>query len=323
MDAGSAITDEVNESMNRSYDVAVVGGGPGGYTAALYCARAGLSVLVLEKLSAGGQMATTSQVENYPGFDEGVNGFDLGERMQRGAERFGAVTEYAEVTALALSEKPKRIVTSNGEFTAKAVVLAMGAYPKELGVPGESELRGNGVSYCAACDGMFYKGKTVIVAGGGNSAAEDAVLLSKLCKKVFLVHRRDTLRAEKSYLAPLTKAENVEFLWSTRITSLLSEGGSLRGVTLENVKNGESREVPCDGLFVAIGRQPDTALAAGQVQLDAQGYLAADETTRTSVPGVFAVGDIRSKPLRQIVTAAADGAVSSKFVQEYLLSADA
>lgn len=306
--------------MNRSYDVAVIGGGPAGYTAAMYCARAGLSALVLEKLSAGGQMATTTHVENYPGFDEGINGFDLGERMQRGAEHFGAVTEYAEVTALALTEKPKRITTSNGEFTAKAVVLAMGAYPKELGLPEEDALRGNGVSYCAACDGMFYKGKSVVVAGGGNSAAEDAVLLSKLCKKVWIVHRRDTLRAEKSYLEPLAGAQNVEFLWSTRIASLLSENGSLRGLSLVNTADGSTSELLCDGLFVAIGRQPDFSLAEGQVKLDPQGYLVADETTRTSIPGVFAVGDIRTKPLRQIVTAAADGAVSSKFVQEYLLT---
>ena len=297
--------------MKDIYDVVIIGGGPGGYAAALYCVRAGLDTLVLEKLSAGGQMATTTQVDNYPGFDEGIDGFELAEKMQRGAERFGAVTEYAEVTALDLKAVPKRITTSAGEVQGRAVILATGASPRMLGVPEEAAMRGRGVSYCAACDGMFFRGKTVAVAGGGNSAAEDALVLSKICKKVYLVHRRDTLRATKSYLGPLEKAENLEFVWNKQIDGLQATDGQLTGIS-------ERSTLPVDGLFVAVGRVPDTDLVRGQVDLDAEGYMIADETTRTSVPGVFAVGDARTKPMRQIITAAADGATASKFVEEYL-----
>lgn len=301
----------------KKVDVAVLGGGPGGYTAALYCARAGFSVVVIEKMAPGGQMATTGQVDNYPGFDEGIDGFELGERMQRGAERFGAETLFADVTAVELAGDIKRIVTTDGEIGARAVVLSTGASPRELGLPEERELRGRGVAYCATCDGMLYKGKTVVVAGGGNSAAADALHLAKLCKKVILVHRRDALRASQVYLTPL-KESGVEFLWNSRITGIL-HGGQVNGVRVTDVKTGAEREVPCDGLFVAVGRVPDTALFAGQVRLEEHGYVDADETTRTNLPGVFAVGDLRSKPLRQIVTAASDGAVASHFIEEYLM----
>ncbi len=303
---------------HSTYDVVIIGGGPGGYAAALYCVRAGLSTLVLEKLSAGGQMATTTQVDNYPGFDEGIDGFELAEKMQRGAERFGAETEYAEVIALDLTAQPKRITTSAGEVFGRTVILATGASPRPLGIPDEDALRGRGVSYCATCDGMFFRGKTVVVAGGGNSAAEDALVLSKICKKVYLVHRRDTLRATKSYLAPLEKASNLEFVWNKQIDRLIAPGGQLTGIGMTDRVTGEVSTLETDGLFVAIGRVPDTALIAGQVELDEQGYIVADETTRTSVPGVFAVGDARVKPLRQIITAASDGATASKFVEEYL-----
>ena len=304
--------------MKDIYDVVIIGGGPGGYAAALYCVRAGLDTLVLEKLSAGGQMATTTQVDNYPGFDEGIDGFELAEKMQRGAERFGAVTEYAEVTALDLKAVPKRITTSAGEVQGRAVILATGASPRMLGVPEEAAMRGRGVSYCAACDGMFFRGKTVAVAGGGNSAAEDALVLSKICKKVYLVHRRDTLRATKSYLGPLEKAENLEFVWNKQIDGLQATDGQLTGISMTDRVTGERSTLPVDGLFVAVGRVPDTDLVRGQVDLDAEGYMIADETTRTSVPGVFAVGDARTKPMRQIITAAADGATASKFVEECL-----
>lgn len=303
---------------HSTYDVVIIGGGPGGYAAALYCVRAGLSTLVLEKLSAGGQMATTTQVDNYPGFDEGIDGFELAEKMQRGAERFGAETEYAEVTALDLTAQPKRITTGAGEVFGRTVILATGASPRPLGIPDEDALRGRGVSYCATCDGMFFRGKTVVVAGGGNSAAEDALVLSKICKKVYLVHRRDTLRATKSYLAPLEKASNLEFVWNKQIDRLIAPNGQLTAIGMTDRVTGEVSTLETDGLFVAIGRVPDTALIAGQVELDEQGYIVADETTRTSVPGVFAVGDARVKPLRQIITAASDGATASKFVEEYL-----
>lgn len=308
--------------MKHIYDMVIIGGGPGGYTAALYAARAGLDTLVLEKLSAGGQMALTSRIDNYPGFDEGIDGFVLGEKMQAGAERFGAKTELAEVQSVNLDGPVKSLQTSEGTFYGKTVVLATGANPRPLGLPGEKELTGRGVNYCAACDGMFYKGKTVVVVGGGNSAAADAMLLSRICEKVIVVHRRDTLRAEKIYHEPLRSAPNVEFCWNSAVSELLS-GGKLTGVKVRNVNTGEEQVISCDGLFVSIGRAPATALVQGQLELDPAGYVAADETTRTSIPGVFAVGDVRTKAVRQVVTAVADGAAASHWAEEYLAASNA
>ena len=303
--------------MERSYDVMIVGGGPAGYTAALYCARSGLKTVVLEKLSAGGQIALTEWVDNYPGFDEGIDGFSLGQKMQAGAERFGAVTELAEVQALELTGSIKRAVTDQGVFEAKVVMLATGATPRTLGVAGEEQWLGRGIHYCAACDGMFYRGKTVAVVGGGNTAAADALLLSRVAKEVHVIHRRDTLRATKVYHQPLMEAENVIFHWDSQVESLLT-GDTFQGVRLRNKKTGEVSDLSCDGVFVSIGRQPATELVTGQVELDKAGYVVADETTRTNLPGVFAIGDVRTKALRQVVTAAADGAVASYYADEYL-----
>ena len=303
--------------MNHVYDMLIIGGGPGGYSAALYAARAGLDVLVLEKLSAGGQMALTQEIDNYPGFPQGIDGFTLGENMQLGAERFGAKTELAEVLSLALQANPKRIDTSEGTFYSRTVVYAAGAGPRELGVEKEQALTVRGVHYCAACDGMRYRGKTVVVVGGGNSAAEDALALSRIAEKVYLVHRRDSLRAEKVYQNALKKAENVEFIWNSQVVSLLADG-QLQGIRLRDVKSGEERELACHGLFVSVGRKPATALVRDRLALDPGGYILADESTRTSVPGVFAVGDVRTKALRQVVTAVADGAVAVHFAREYL-----
>ncbi len=300
----------------RIYDTLILGGGPAGYTAALYAARAGLSALVLEKFSAGGQMTETPLIENYPGFDEGVDGFTLGEKMQRAATAFGAETVRAEILSAELRDPVKRIVTDEGDFLGRTVILATGARHRHLGVAGEEELIGRGVGYCAACDGMLYRGKTVAVVGGGNSAASDALLLSKICQKVYLIHRRDTLRATKVYHEPLLRTENVEFLWNTRVEGLLSDT-KLRGVILTD-REGQSRELSLDGLFISIGRNPETELFRGQVALDESGYVIADETTKTDLPGVFAAGDVRTKALRQIVTAAADGAVAAHFAEEYL-----
>ena len=303
--------------MERSYDVMIVGGGPAGYTAALYCARSGLKTVVLEKLSAGGQIALTEWVDNYPGFDEGIDGFSLGQKMQAGAERCGAVTELAEVQALELTGSIKRAVTDQGVFEAKVVMLATGATPRPLGVAGEEQWLGRGIHYCAACDGMFYRGKTVAVVGGGNTAAADALLLSRVAKEVHVIHRRDTLRATKVYHQPLMEAENVIFHWDSQVEGLLT-GDTFQGVRLRNKKTGEVSDLSCDGVFVSIGRQPATELVTGQVELDKAGYVVADETTRTNLPGVFAIGDVRTKALRQVVTAAADGAVASYYADEYL-----
>ena len=303
--------------MEKIYDLIIIGGGPGGYTAALYGARAGLSTLILEKLSAGGQMALTHKIDNYPGFPEGVDGFELAESMQQQAERFGAVTEYAEVYRADLNAQPKVIETSEGNFLGRAVIVATGAGPRELGVPGEKELIGRGVNYCAACDGMFYKGKTVMVVGGGNTAAADAMLLSRVAKKVILVHRRDSLRATKIYHEPLMKAENVEFAWNSQVAEILHDQ-KVSGVILRDVHSGEVRQVACDGIFVSVGRKPVTEFLDGQLELDKGGYILAGESTKTNIPGVFAVGDVRTKALRQVVTAVADGAIAVHMAEEFL-----
>ena len=302
----------------KKYDVIVIGGGPAGYTAALYTARAGLSTLVIEKLYAGGQMALTHQIDNYPGFHEGIDGFTLGMNMQLGAQRFGAEVVNAEVLAVQLNGTEKQIETNEGRYFAKAVVIATGAGHKHLGVENESALVGKGVAYCASCDGMFYRGKTVAVVGGGNSAAADAMVLSRIAKKVYLIHRRDRLRATKVYHAPLEKAENIEFVWNSAVEELLSED-VLTGVKVRNLRTGEEKVLELNGLFVSVGRSPVTELFNGQLELDENGYIVADESTRTSLPGVYAVGDVRTKAVRQIVTAAADGAVAAHYAENYLL----
>ena len=302
---------------NHVYDMIIVGGGPGGYTAALYAARAGLDTVVLEKLSAGGQMALTHQIDNYPGFEDGIDGFYLAEKMQKQAERFGAKSEYAEVIRMDLKASPKVVETSEGIFCGKTVVLATGANPRELGIDHETELVGRGIAYCAACDGMFYRGKTVVVVGGGNSAAADALLLSRIAKKVIIVHRRDNLRATKIYHEPLMNAENVEFRWNSTVSEL-RYGDRLTGVRLKDVHTGEETELVADGVFVSVGRKPATELLADQIELDKGGYIAAGETTETNIPGVYAVGDVRTKLLRQVVTAVADGAMAVHMAEEYI-----
>ena len=301
----------------KIYDMVIVGGGPGGYTAALYAARAGLDVILLEKLSAGGQMALSHKIDNYPGFEEGIDGFTLAEKMQSQAERFGAKSEYAEVTRIDLNANPKVIESSEGTFYGRTVVLATGANPRELGLDNEAKLVGQGVAYCAACDGMFYKGKTVVVVGGGNSAAADALLLSRIAKKVILVHRRDTLRATKIYHEPLMQAANVEFRWNSTVSDILHDR-KVTGVRLRNLVTGEESQVDCDGIFVSVGRKPATDFLAGQLALDPSGYVVAGESTETSIPGVYAVGDLRTKQLRQVVTAVSDGAVAVHMAEEFL-----
>ncbi len=308
---------KVPQTGEHVYDMIVVGGGPGGYAAALYAARAGLDTVVLEKLSPGGQMVLTEQIDNYPGFEDGIDGFSLGEKMKKGTERFGVKTKLTEVLSLELQGPVKKALTDDGTLYGKTIVVATGAGPKELGVKGEAELRGRGVSYCAACDGMFYRGKTVVIAGGGNTAAADALILSRICGKVIIVHRRDELKATKIYHEPLMAAKNVVFSWDSEITEVLGDE-KLRGVKLRNVKTGEESELACDGVFVSIGRSPSTELVKDELELDSGGYILSDESTRTNIPGVFAVGDVRSKALRQVVTAVADGAVAVHYGEEYL-----
>jgi len=303
--------------VDKIYDMIIIGGGPAGYTAAMYSSRGGLSVLLIEKMSPGGQMGLTGDIDNYPGFPEGVDGFTLGMNMQAGAERFGAETVYGEVISVDFTDKIKKVVTDSGEYLSKTAVIATGASPRKLGLSDEERLTGKGVHYCAHCDGRFYKDKTVIVVGGGNSAAQDALYLSRLAKKVYLVHRRDTLRATKIYHDPLMQAENVEFLWNSAVTALHSEK-RLNAVTVRNLQRGEEQTLEADGLFVSIGREPATELFKEGLHLNGAGYIVADETTKTNIDGVFAAGDVREKALRQVVTAVADGAVAADFAEEYI-----
>ncbi len=303
--------------MEHLYDMMIIGGGPAGYTAALYAARAGLDVVLLERLSAGGQMALTGDIDNYPGYENGVDGFTLGMKMQQGAERFGAKTEYAEAVAVDFTDKIKIVETTSGTFCGKTVVVSTGANPRELGIESEKDLVGRGVHYCAHCDGRFYKDKTVVVVGGGNSAAADALYLSNLASKVYVVHRRDTLKATKIYHEPLMRAENVEFLWDSTVSDFIFDG-KMKGIKIKNVLTAAETEVACDGVFVSIGRKPATEFLKGSLELDVNKYIIAGESTKTSIDGVYAVGDVRTKELRQVVTAVADGAVAVHHAEEYI-----
>ncbi len=303
--------------MEHIYDTLILGGGPAGYTAALYAVRAGLDTLLIEKMSVGGQMTLTGDIDNYPGFEQGIDGFTLGMKMQQTAERFGAKTEYCEISRVDFTGDVKKVFAGDKEYKAKTVIIATGANPRTLNLPKEDDFIGKGVHYCAHCDGRFYKEKTVVVVGGGNSAAADVLYLSRLVKKVYLVHRRDSLRATKIYHEPLLKAENVEFVWNSKVTEFITDT-RVTGVKIKHTKNNTQNNIDCDAVFVSIGRSPTTEFLNGAVAIDQNGYIIADESTRTSVPGVFAAGDVRTKTLRQVITAAADGAVAATAAEEYL-----
>jgi len=303
--------------MKHIYDVIIIGGGPAGYCAALYAVRAGLNSILIEQIGPGGQMALTGDIDNYPGFEEGIDGFTLGMKMQQCAERFGAVSEYAKVDGVDFSDRVKRVITSGGDYYGKSVIIATGASPRRLGLDMENVLVGKGIHYCAHCDGRFYKNKTVIVVGGGNSAVSDALYLSRLAKKVYIVHRRNKLKATKIYHAPLMKADNVEIIFNSTLKNFIY-GERIEGAVINNTLSGESSELACDGIFISIGREPATDFLKDSLLLDDNKYIIADETTKTSAEGVFAAGDVRTKALRQIVTAVSDGAVAVHFAEDYL-----
>ena len=302
------------------FDVAIIGAGPAGLTAGIYASRAGLEAAVFEGRSVGGQLSQTHLIENYPGFPKGSNGFDLAWSIKEQAEAFGVREIDEEVRSVCLEGSLKTLVTDQGSYQARAIVVATGARPRLLGVPGEKELTGRGVSYCATCDGNFFRGRDVVVVGGGDTAVADALYLANLCRNVTLVHRRQTLRAAAMYEPRLAALGNVSFAWNSKVEAILEDDGLVSGVRLRHLDTGEQQEMPCAGVFMAVGTQPNTAFLEGLLSLDAAGYVVADELGRTSAPGVFAAGDVRTKALRQVVTAVSDGANAAHSAIEYLAS---
>lgn len=303
---------------NDIIDIAVIGAGPAGMTAALYAARAGWKTAVFEQLAPGGQMGSTDRVDNYPGFPEGVDGYQLAFNMSQQAERFGATTISADITSLELDGPEKLIHAGDAVYRAKSVIVATGASPRPIGVQGEQELRGHGISYCATCDGNFFRGKDVIVYGGANTAVEDSLYLAKICKSVTIVYRRDHVRATAIYTQAAEAADNITFKYHSTITAVHGTDGVFSGVTITDVNDGSTEEIPAAALFVAIGNVPNTALLADQVERDRSGYVVAGEDCATSIDGVFVAGDIRTKPLRQVVTAVSDGAVAAEAAATFL-----
>lgn len=299
------------------YDVIIIGGGPAGYTAALYSSRAKFDTLVIEKMFTGGQMATTDVMENYPGFEEPIGGSDLALRMEKQARKFGTVVLNDEVIELKLDSKIKVVRTRKNTYECKALILCMGAYPKMLGLDKEETFRGAGVSYCAVCDGAFYKGKTVAVVGGGDTAAEDALYLARFCPKIYIIHRREQMKATKILQDELCCNKKIEFLWNSEVEEIIGQYG-VEGLKVRNIITRENTTLSVDGLFVAIGLNPNISLINGKVRQNKEGYIITDERMQTSIPGVYAAGDLRDKFLRQVITAAADGATASYSAELYI-----
>ena len=299
------------------YDIIIIGSGPAGLSAAIYAQRACLDTIVIEKNGiSGGQVLNTWEVDNYPGFP-GVTGFELSRQFREHANKLGARVVQDEVVQVELSGNVKKVVCEEETYEARCVILASGAHHRTLEVPGEEELRGAGVSYCATCDGAFFRGRTVAVVGGGDAALEDAIFLARMCEKVYIVHRRDKLRGAKRLQERVQALENIEFVWNSE-TAAIEGNAQVEALRLRQTKTGEERRLDVDGVFIAVGIAPESELYAGQLELDEQGYIRADESGQTSVPGVFAAGDVRTKALRQILTAASDGANCVASAERYL-----
>ena len=303
--------------MDRAYDVIIIGGGPAGLSAGLYAARASLSTLLIEKGILGGQIANVEHVENYPGFPEGISGFQLGQAMHQQATKYGLETVAAEVTAIELAEKGKVVKTTESEYLAKALILATGAEPNRLGVPGEERLLGHGVSYCATCDGPLFRDKVVAVIGGGDSAVEEGLILTRFASKVILIHRRDQLRASKLHQQRAFANQKMEFLWDTVAEEIIGDD-KVKGLSLRNVKTGEKSTLEVSGVFIYVGLHPNTEFLRGLLRLDAQGHIVINEEMQTEIAGIFAAGDIRQNSPRQVITAAGDGATASLSAEKFL-----
>ena len=299
------------------HDIIIIGGGPAGLTAGLYTARARLNVVLLERLAPGGQVLNTDWVENYPGFPDGISGFELVERMKTQAEKFDLPIQLEEVMGLEFSPEKKIVVTNKGQLEAKALIIATGATPKKLGIEGEDVLTGKGVSYCATCDGPFYKDQEVVVIGGGDTALEEAIFLTRFASTIHLAHRRDELRAVKLLQDRAMAQEKIKFIWDTIPLKILGENG-VEGIELKNVKTGEISRQEAQGVFIFIGTKPNAELINGMVKQDEGGFVISDEKMETSAAGVFAAGDIRSKPWRQISTAVGEGATAAFYAEKYL-----
>ena len=303
--------------MDKVHDLVIVGSGPAGLSAAIYAQRARLDAVVLEKeYISGGQVVNTSEVDNYPGLP-GMSGYELGMKLRAHADALEARFEMAEVKDIIIEETQNIVRTDQGDYTARAVIIATGARHRKLRVPGERELAGMGVSYCATCDGAFFKGRTVAVIGGGDVAVGDALFLARGCEKVYVIHRRDELRAARSMQEKLLALSNVEIIWDTVVEEICGED-QVEALRLKNQKTGDIRNLPIDGVFVAVGMDPNTDMVPASVDRDEKGYLVADENCVTNVKGIFAAGDVRTKTLRHIVTAAAEGANAVESVQQYL-----
>ncbi|MHB0886127.1 MAG: thioredoxin-disulfide reductase [Bacillota bacterium] len=302
---------------DKVYDVLIIGGGPAGLAAALYAARSRLKTVVLERGMAGGQAATTHKIENYPGFPDGILGPDLGQALEKQATNFGAEFVQTEIEGVDLSGDHFTVKAYEGDYKGRTLILATGADPKKLGVGGEEELRGRGVSYCATCDGAFFKDQEVVVVGGGDAAVEEALFLTRFASKVSIVHRRDQLRAAPVIQERAKANAKVAFVWDSVVDEIKGDK-HVEGVVVKNVKTGEKTTIPAAGIFIYVGLVPNTAVLKGQIEMDAQGYVRAAEDTLTSKAGVFAAGDCRQKPLRQVVTAVSDGAVAAMAAAKHL-----
>lgn len=301
----------------KIYDVAILGAGPAGMTAAVYTSRANLSTIMIERGVPGGQMVNTNEVENYPGFAS-ILGPDLSNKMFEHAKKFGAEYAFGDVKRLIDGDEYKTIVTGNKEYKARAVIIATGAEHKKLGIPGEEEYSGRGVSYCAVCDGAFFKDRELVVVGGGDSAVEEGIFLTRFAKKVTIVHRRDQLRAQKILQERAFANEKIDFIWSHTVKEIHAEDGKVSSVTLVSTKDGTEREFKTDGVFIYIGLVPLTKPFEHLGITNEDGWIITDEEMRTKIPGIFAAGDVRAKSLRQIVTATGDGSIAAQSAQEYV-----